>query len=963
MKKVKISIPEEDFGTLNTKYPADSSKVSNDSFTAGTKNIETSVKGVITKRKGGVTYSTLPTPPRDQYEAIFSDGVRHLLTVDNGNLRYTSGDGNETLVLAGLTATLNNEFATTQDRVYFGNGIQKKVYDKQTNYGGQPYTFPTQTTKNMGAQAPSAALSGVGAGSGSGVAAGSYKYKVTFVYYDSEESNGGPESTVVTIGAPQDISLSSIPLGGYGVTQRKIYRASSTDSYTQYLLVAVISNNTATTTTDSTGTGLTSIPIDQGLPPDFTLISLYLDRLFVAGVAGDPYFIFYSEPGLPDIYPALNYIPCNQEDPITGIVVYLDRLIVFNRRSMGQILGKTSDQFRYAPIQGSIGCVDNRTIQTRVIDGVPVLVWLSDKGFYAYNGNSIVYISDAIEDQVNSNIQQSVIQKNRISHSDYAIFTAGTWSDGANPFTSDQTKGGINLEANQGTITTKGPYWDTGVHPLATYEEQTNPKKVFDTEDEWDDGTTKTNLAIYDLPIPFTDKMFPTRSAELNFSNGQHVGTYVDGIALKLTLPTLLSSETSSLLGGTSGFGRKYANRFIASASGVVTEASLSIFATPYSYEVWSSHPTTKMPLAALGTVGTVYVTAGQSYWIVANFFSDFSPPISLGNGFPSATTSLKGARLSGSGAGTWISDTALEGSYTIRSSGGPISGTWTSEILDSHALSAPTVLYQTASFPSGTGSVIAVQGSSDPLFNTIETSQQFNNQTTFIPLSLANKRYWRVVISLSSSTAGSTPTVQPTNGFSPGRVELEFPQTGTWESEVIDCTSDVSVYSALTTSSFAPGGFLSTSVTTKIATSTSPAGPWTFVTFGSHTVRQYVKLQIVMTKGRIAPSSTIYDMYPYINSLSFSWTVASTFISDEIDTGSTPSGWRRARSSSTTQAMAVKWDGATSVFWRYPTLTRGRIPASYRSSSPRPVNSAVTMIPKGSPQERWFTGIPTAGQ
>lgn len=963
MKKVKISIPEEDFGTLNTKYPADSSKVSNDSFTAGTKNIETSVKGVITKRKGGVTYSTLPTPPRDQYEAIFSDGVRHLLTVDNGNLRYTSGDGNETLVLAGLTPTLNFEFATTQDKVYFGNGIQKKVYDKVTSYGGVAYTFPTQTTKNMGAQAPSSALSGVGAGSGSGVAAGSYKYKVTFVYYDSTESNGGPESAVVTIGAPEDISLSSIPVGGYGVTQRKIYRASSTDSYTQYLLVAVVNNNTAVIATDATGTGLTPLPIDQGTPPDFTLISLYLDRLFLAGVAGDPYFIFYSEVGLPDVYPALNYIPCNQEDPITGIVVYLDRLIVFNRRSMGQILGKTSDQFRYAPIQGSIGCVDNRTIQTRVIDGVPVLVWLSDKGFYAYNGNSIVYISDVIEDQVNSNIQQSVIQKNRISHSDYAIFTAGTSSDG------------INLEANQGTITTKGPYWDTGVHPLATYEDQTNPKKIFDTEDEWEDGTTQSNIVtssdgLVKVPIqnqynvadgsgtnivladPNISLAINTYDADINNGTVPYTGSRGELFASSSVSPKSWGQRFEIIRSGTLTSANALSPRHTSTLnypSGVTLRVSIynEVGGSP-SGELYGSNFTyTSIPPSGFNmTISPNLNLSTGFYWLVVTAITDVGTnffPLVLTGSVPYWSSTLKTKTATGS----WVLPSALGvhgqikagtsiGSYpnslpysiTFIQTAVPVTGQWISAIHDTETTNLTSTvsiahagLFQSGTFLSGSASgtsITTLQASDDPLFVVGVISELVNNLNGSYNTALSNKRYWRVVINLSTpdNRVGVTVTAPL----------IKFSTMGTWESEVLDCTSDVSVYQNLTTISTLPSG---TSVTTKIATSTVPTGPWTFVTFGSHTVRQYAKLQLVLT------TDSGNTVTPSVSSLLFSWSTVATFISDEIDIGTTPAGWDIFQASFSTNSGTVVFSmrsaatsGALSGATWY-TVTNGEFPTS----------------------------------
>lgn len=919
MKKIKIS-SSDDFGTLNTKYPAD--QVSDPDFTEGTKNIETSVRGAITKRKGGVTYTSLSTPPRDQYEAIFSDGARHLLTVNNGDLRYSSGDGNTTSVLSGLSANLNFEFATTQDRVYFGNGITKKVYDRSTNYGGVTYTFPTDTIKDMGAQAPTTALTAAGAGSGSGVAAGSYRYKVSFVYYNSQESNGGLESGVVTIAGAEDISLSAIPVGGYGVTQRKIYRASSVDSYTQYTLVLVINNNTATTALDNVTTGLTPILEDQGTPPDFTLISLFLDRLFLAGVPGDPYTIFYSEVGQPDIYPGLNTIDCNQEDPITAIVVYLDRLIVFNRRSMGQILGKTADTFRYAPIQSSVGCVDNRTVQVRVINGVPVLVWLSDKGFYAYNGNSVVYISDTIEDQINSNIQQAVVQKNKITHSDYTTFTAGTKSDG------------INLEVEQGSITTKGPLWNS---PGASYADQTNPIRTLDTTSEWNNGTLKSNLVISNNIIKLPVRFSPTyqsgtaQSTQLVGSNIQlpvasdftgetrtnsiavvsgHAASVSQWIAYPVVLPRAGRIHTSTVFAWqtTSGlFSTKSVSLYTDVAGNPGSQIKTGSFSVSsvlssfngggplQKFDIGSWTPTTEL---AAGTYWIVVKSTNASFKLL---------PVRL-------TPNLNGGVPKNYNGTTWANcasfvasdPTNITHSYVVFQTPVTLAGSWVSPIYDALTDNIPSSqLVHTGSFPSGTypggssyttSSVSQVEASNDPQLASGVITESTNNLNGTHFLSITNKRYWRIRLTLNTNDDRQTPSL--------GLPFVNFSDQGHWESEVIDCSGDVNSYVSLDVSSSIPSG---SSLETTIATSNSPTGPWTFGFFGSHTVRQYVKFRFLLY------NSGNQSLTPSISELLFKWTVgngttSSEFISSAINTGTTPSGWDIFQSSFTTNGGTVQF-------------------------------------------------------
>jgi len=963
MKKTKISIPEEAFDTINTKYPADSARVSNDSFTAGTKNLETSVNGDITKRKGGVTYSDLPTPPRDQYEAIFSDGAHHLLTVDNGTLRYSTGDGIANVALAGLAATLNNEFATTQDRVYFSNGITQKVYDRTTLYGGVPYLFPTNTIKNIGAIAPTSAPT-VAVAAGGAIPIGAYTYKVTFLYYDFEESNGGLSSTVATTTAGnQTVNLTAIPVGGYGVTARKVYRDLNSDGI--YVLVGVIPNNTTVTFADTLAAGFTPIPDDQGLPPSFTLISLYLDRLFVSGILGDPYTIAFSAVGTPDIYPAFNTIECNQEDPITGTVVYLDRLIVFNRRSMGQILGHTSDSFRYASIQGSVGCVDNRSIQTRVIDGVPILVWLSDKGFYAYNGNSVVYISDVIEDLINSNIQQALIQKGKRTQSDYTSFSQGVKSDG------------INIESNPGTILTKGPYWDTGAHPAATLDEQTNPKKVWDTKAEWIAGTTKTNIALESSnSIKVPTRFAPTLASGSLSGTATVVGSTVklptvadrDLFLQKMLKPYVFEGPIPYIYGAlignsfTYGDGSEWGQRFTVEASGVLS--SLNIFlpqlvppnaANQYSIEIrneissnpggtlWATTYTTSVAVGQyaefIPTNSQTYnpnlnVTAGN-YWLVIKMVTpqimDFWPVLSPletapgpvrirygGNWVDPATlyffsNQYKATILSG--LTTRTADEVRGIPFFIKFTQTPIpsTGQWLSPIHDTFSTSITPSLtightgtYVNGTFYSGlttVGSTTTVEGSD--IFNfsggpeTTSIVTNLNGSQAVTPA--LSKRYWRVRVQLNSSDSRVTPIV--------GTPTLKFTQIGLWESEVIDTTLDSTVYDSFTQTYVAPVG---TSAIFKVATSASPVGPWTFVTFGSHVVRQYMKVQATLT------TDITNGLTPEITAIGTTWTLISSFESEKIDTGVTPSGW------DVFQASYIENGGSVTFYMRSATTSGG---------------------------------------
>lgn len=492
MKKITDILSPKEWESIVTKYSPSSKQVSLANFTTGTKNIETDVNGNITKRPGGTVYDTLPSSARDLYEIIFTDGVRHLLSVDSGNLRYSSGDGVSHFVNGGYSVTANFEFVTASNKAYFDNGVDSpQVYDKTVSYGGVTYSVPR--TKIMGAQAPLTAPT-VTLAAGGSVPDGAHTYKITFLYYDFEESNDGPSSAVVTAGGGNNtVNLTNIPVGGYGVTARKVYRDNNDGNYT---LLTTITDNTTTTYSDTLliGPVPTPIPTDHNVPPTFGLIVRNLERNWIAKIPGNPFDIFFSDAGFPDIFPTDFFVTCNEQDPITSLFVFAGRVIVFNHRSMGQILGTTSDSFRYDIIDSKIGCVDNRSIQERVVDGVPLLIWLSQEGFYSYDGNSVVYIGDLIQTTVD-NLQQASQQKGSNNQSTEADFLAGTPSNG------------ISLTIDPGLIIVRA-YEDGSESP------GDEPRRVWNDNGDWQGGSSLINAVTHDasqtlrVPIKNTPLIF-----------------------------------------------------------------------------------------------------------------------------------------------------------------------------------------------------------------------------------------------------------------------------------------------------------------------------------------------------------------------------------------------------------------------------------------------------------------------
>jgi hypothetical protein len=900
MQRSRFRLPQQVWGTTASKYPANDAHVGPDDFTNGTKNMETETVGALQKRLGDSNYEASPSTGtiKDMYEAVFVDGTHHLLRVRSGTLEYSPGSGTFSTVTSGYSSIGNFEFAQYADRTYFGNGIDNpQVYDKVSSYGGVSYTAPK--TKQMGAQAPGSALTAAVGAAGS-VPAGTYSYKVTYLYYDFEESNGGTASGTVSPGVASQINLTSIPVGGYGVTARKIYR--SNNSGLSYTLVTTINDNTTTSFTDNVATPTSTIPVDNGGPRNFTLIVQHNDRLWVGGIPGDKSDLDYSAAGLPDIWPSTNTLICNPRDPMTGLVVYNDRVVVFNKFSFGQILGTSPDNYRYSAVPGDVGCVDQRTIQVRVIHGVPILVWLSDKGFYGYNGSTVEYLSDSIEDLINFNIQQALQSSGSNSQSSQADFNSGFKTSG----------GGIDLTSNPGAITTP------------------NPKFLVDEKSEWEAGSSISNIATASSSSPNTLSQ-ATKGTFLR-TGGALSGAVLSSGNIQLPVASNWTGESKA---GTSGFANTQystvAYPIVIPRGGVITTFTIPgsplvlVSPVPGSIKIWSDsfgQPGSVLYSAAVtyfsGTTSQTatpnLTVAAGTYWIGVELTSTFFTFITL----PTASFSggsLKAKLFSG---GSWVVPSltttfgASTTSYVFSQTAVSSSGTWISDVQDttlfSQASSISVVLNHTATYASGTSASSYVDESDDILFTTgvvSSTAQASLNGSSAAIVLASTKRYFRVRIQLSATDDRSTPSItsDPT---------ITYPATVTWVSATADNTLDVSsMNNVVAVVSSLPSGTTATITVQKATVSTGPftddftsslaLGTNTLSLSGmTHPTQRYSRIKVVLNNTTTPTASA------FLSSVKLTWTITAKFYSQVIDTGITPAGWDVFQTSVTASGAGV---------------------------------------------------------
>lgn len=902
MQQLEWSIPTSVWSGLNTKYDPSTKMVGPDEFIAGSANYDLNEAGNITKRAKTTIYNPTPLsfPIKDEYEMIFQSGTRHKLVMSNGSLYYTTGNGVFTSAASGFVASANMEFAAQNNRVYFGNGIDRpQVYDIGTSYGGVTYTPPTVAA--AGVTAPSTNLTAAAPSAGGSVPDGAHTYKYTFLYYDSEESNGSAVSGVQTCGAGNNtIALSSIDVGGVGVTARKIYRDNNDGVW---VLIATLANNTATTFNDTIAVGTTPIPDDNNIPPLWSLVVHFRDRLWVAGVAATQSKLYYSDAGFPDVWPVNNFITCNEKDVITAVTTFNDKVVVFGKSSFGIILGSTSDDFRYLDVSPNLGCVDNRSIQIVTIRGVPKLQWLSQFGVYQWDGSNIQLISDKVENLLQFNIQQAQGSFNKNIQDSAEDFAAGTVTPG------------INLSSVPGSITTDG-YMKAG----DTSTLITNPTKQWDTQEEWEGGSSLTNIATQDGTNTAKAVLsFYPLIANNTLSNLQVSGSPTSPSSSVHT-PTVSNNTGENHVGGSQqatsnqAISYRIAQPITLSRAGTLNTISLQAIAQfdgivgdTIRLMVWND--ASGVPGSAVYT-GTYQSTPG----LTLNTFTA-SPNIALGTGrfwfgaeakatSPNVSVALQcrtdiyftqslttRPTLSANGGGwtnfnkisTATPALSLPAAFTFTQNASSASGSMTTAIFDTLSQSTfNPVFSQVISIPSLTRVVSTVYASNDPLMLTGVVTQVLDSDIlgispfTNTTITAGNgKRYWKIVSVLTSSDDRFSSTAT--------RASLNFFGNSTWISEVIDHTSDIVSLDDLLTSVTVPSG---TSVTIEIATSADNLSYTAYGPIGSAIAKRYSKIRAILA------TNIAGDTSPTVSLIRLNWTVTSTFISSAVTTIVTPVQW-----------------------------------------------------------------------
>lgn len=136
------------------------------------------------------------------------------------------------------------------------------------------------------------------------------------------------------------------------------------------------------------------INLSVGLPMTFRRMVVFQDRMFGIGAYGDPNRIFVSEPGLPDVWPAVNEItPLDRSKGglLTAVKEIGGSLYFFYETRILRMFGSDMN-YSFAEYSPHVGCVSFKSMASWR-EGV---VFLASDGVYYFTGSRLLRISDGV---------------------------------------------------------------------------------------------------------------------------------------------------------------------------------------------------------------------------------------------------------------------------------------------------------------------------------------------------------------------------------------------------------------------------------------------------------------------------------------------------------------------------------------------------------------------------------------
>jgi hypothetical protein len=377
--------------------------------------------GALAKRQPMSEYGSCASSAVTGLHRFYKSDSTKALIVASGTKLYKGSDsgGSCTEIGNSFTDGARWQWVTYKDKAIGANGNEQLV----------KWDGATQTTDDTdGSRTAGDLVSQLGApfaelNTGSNLEASKY-YQYRIAYYDgSNYSYSLARSNPILTGATvRDITLTDIPLGPEGTTQRIIYRTTGQNSRsaviadTTFYKVATISDNStqtyndaiadATIVADAAPTWATVAAGSDATPPPVKLLRIHKERLFGAYNSTDASFsgkstFYWSDVLNPDYFDVTTdyeLVRPDDGDSITGMANQLGTLILFKTNSISKFYTDASSTTQWE-LSNPFSFIGNKAPYS-IAQSPAGIFYRGDDGIYTFNGQTSQLVSDKVTKEV-----------------------------------------------------------------------------------------------------------------------------------------------------------------------------------------------------------------------------------------------------------------------------------------------------------------------------------------------------------------------------------------------------------------------------------------------------------------------------------------------------------------------------------------------------------------------------------
>lgn len=146
-----------------------------------------------------------------------------------------------------------------------------------------------------------------------------------------------------------------------------------------------------------TGTGSTAV--QGGSPPTVKFVIVHKNRMFGAGSSSNRSRVYFSDLADAESWPALNFLDVGKGDGdvITGMIVYLDAVVIFKNNSIWFLQGDAPSNYVLRRITNEAGCVNVSSLA--LVKNT--VAFLARDGVRFFDGIKTVLSSEKLEGSLN----------------------------------------------------------------------------------------------------------------------------------------------------------------------------------------------------------------------------------------------------------------------------------------------------------------------------------------------------------------------------------------------------------------------------------------------------------------------------------------------------------------------------------------------------------------------------------